>query len=132
MRTGLCNNLGFSVEEREENIRRIAETAKLFCEMGVVTLCSFVSPTNNIRAIARDIIGHNDFNEIFVNTPIEVCEARDVKGLYKKARAGEIKDFTGITSPFEAPENPFIEIDGAGDLEQNVRLIIKQITLKKA
>lgn len=110
IRTGLNNNLGFSPEDRTENIRRISETAKLFLDGGVICLCSFVSPTVEIREMARQIIGADDFLEVFVNAPLEVCEQRDVKGLYKKARAGEIKQFTGIDAPFEAPTHPDIEI----------------------
>ncbi|MDX1907134.1 MAG: adenylyl-sulfate kinase [Bacteroidia bacterium] len=109
-RTGLCNNLSFSAEDRTENIRRVAEVAKLFAEGGVICVCSFVSPTREIRDLAKEIIGAEDFLEVYVNAPIEVCEARDVKGLYKKARAGLIKDFTGIDAPFEAPESPFLEL----------------------
>lgn len=110
VRTGLCGDLGFSIEDRQENIRRIAETAKLFAAAGAQVLCSFVSPTRAIRAMASDIIGQQDFLEVFVNTPLAVCEARDVKGLYAKARAGEIKNFTGIDSPYEAPESPFLDL----------------------
>lgn len=110
IRSGLCNNLGFSLEDREENIRRIAEVAKLFAASGAVVMCSFVSPTKTIRALAGEIIGGTDFYEVFVNTPLEVCEARDVKGLYAKARRGEIKGFTGIDSPYEAPEQPFLDL----------------------
>ncbi len=110
IRSGLNANLGFSEADRMENIRRIAEVAKLFANCGVVTLTSFVSPTRQIRQVAKDIIGEDLFLEIYVNAPLEVCEERDVKGLYKKARAGEIKDFTGIHQPFEAPETPFLEI----------------------
>lgn len=110
IRTGLGNNLGFSVEDRKENIRRIAEAAKLFMDGGIICLCSFVSPTREIRALAKEIVGEEDFLEVFVNAPIEVCEDRDVKGLYKKARSGEIKNFTGIDSPYESPESPFMEI----------------------
>lgn len=110
VRTGLCEDLGFSLEDRKENIRRIAETAKLFAAAGAQVLCSFVSPTRAIRAMAREIIGPDDFLEVFVNTPLAVCEARDVKGLYAKARAGEIKNFTGIDSPYEAPDNPFLDL----------------------
>lgn len=110
IRTGINKNLGFSLEDRKENIRRIAEVAKLFVDSGVIVLCSFVSPTIEIRALAASIIGSKDFNEVFVDTPLEVCESRDVKGLYKKARAGEIKGFTGIDSPFELPENPALII----------------------
>ena len=111
VRTGICNNLGFSIEDRTENIRRIAEVAKLFKENGQIVLCSFVSPTNDIRKMAKNIIGSEDFIEIFVSTDITECEKRDVKGLYQKARAGLIKDFSGIDSPFEPPINPDIIID---------------------
>ncbi len=110
VRTGINNNLGFSNQDRTENIRRIAEISKLFLDCGVITLNSFVSPTIKIRELAKNIIGENDFLEIYVNAPLEVCEQRDVKGLYKKARKGEIKDFTGIDAPFEESKNPFIEI----------------------
>ena len=104
-RAGINKNLGFSLEDRQENIRRVSEIAKLFNEAGVICICSFVSPTIEIRAMAKEIIGQDMFYEVFIDTPLEVCEARDVKGLYKKARAGEIKGFTGIDSPFEAPED---------------------------
>jgi len=117
VRTGLCGDLGFSLDDRKENIRRIAETARLFVAAGAQVLCSFVSPTRDIRAMARDIVGVEDFLEVFVNTPLEVCEARDVKGLYAKARAGEIKGFTGIDSPYEVPEAPFLDLRTA---EQSV------------
>lgn len=110
IRTGINNNLGFSDADRTENIRRIAEVSKLFIHCGVITLNSFVSPTNAIREAARNIIGAADFVEVYVNAPFETCEERDVKGLYKKARAGEIKNFTGLDAPFEAPENPALEI----------------------
>lgn len=110
IRTGINNNLSFSDTDRIENIRRIAEVSKLFLNCGIITLNSFVSPTNEIRAMAKNIIGEADFVEVYVNAPLEVCEARDVKGLYAKARAGLIPDFTGITSPFEAPEHPALEI----------------------
>jgi adenylylsulfate kinase len=110
VRTGINKNLGFSEADRTENIRRIAEVAKLFLDCGVVTLCSFVSPVNELRELARQIIGVEDFFEIYVNTSVETCEQRDVKGLYAKARTGELKDFTGISAPFEAPLNPALEI----------------------
>ena len=113
VRTGLCGDLGFSLEDRRENIRRIAEAAKLFVATGARVLCSFVSPTREIRAMARDIIGSEDFHEVFVNTPLEICESRDVKGLYAKARAGQIKNFTGIDSPYEAPTRPFMDLKTA-------------------
>lgn len=110
VRAGVNNNLGFSAEDRTENIRRIAEVSKLFLNCGIITINCFVSPTIEIRKNAKQIIGEENFLEVFVNTPIEICEQRDVKGLYKKARAGEIKDFTGIDAPFEAPITPNIDI----------------------
>lgn len=110
LRTGINNNLSFSEADRLENIRRAAEVAKLFCNAGLITICSFISPTEEIRTIAKNIIGEQDFTEVYVNAPFEVCEQRDVKGLYKKARNGEIKNFTGLDAPFEAPQNPAIEI----------------------
>ena len=128
VRTGLCNNLGFTTEERSENIRRISETSKLFIDAGVICINAFVSPTIEIRQMAKDIIGEEHFIEVYVNTPLEVCEARDVKGLYKKARAGEIKNFTGIDAPYEAPLNPQIEIKTvAQSIEEACQLIINQI-----
>ena len=111
IRVGISNNLSFSSEDRVENIRRISEVSKLFINCGVVTLNCFVSPTIEIREIAKDIIGAENFIEVYINASIETCENRDVKGLYKKARQGKIKDFTGISAPFEAPENPEIEIN---------------------
>jgi adenylylsulfate kinase len=116
LRTGINNNLGFSEEDRIENIRRAAETAKLFLQCGVVTICSFISPTASIRQMAKDIIGEECL-EIYINASLEVCEERDVKGLYKKARKGEIKNFTGIDSPFEAPQHPALELN-TGELSQ--------------
>lgn len=110
IRSGINNNLGFSNEDRTENIRRIAEVSKLYLNSGVICINSFISPTYAIREMAKEIIGPDDFIEIYVNAPLEVCEARDVKGLYKKARKGEIKGFTGIDAPYEAPKNPEIEI----------------------
>ncbi len=111
VRMGLCKDLTFSQEDREENIRRIAEVAKLFFEGGIICLCSFVSPTYKIRDIARNIVGPDNFLEVYVNASLETAERRDVKGLYKKARAGEIKQFTGIDAPYEVPESPFCELD---------------------
>jgi adenylylsulfate kinase len=110
IRSGINNNLGFSMEDRRENIRRIAELARLYLHSGIITINCFISPTREIRAYAREIIGAEDFLEIFINAPLEVCEARDVKGLYEKARRGEIPDFTGIHSPYEAPEHCDFEI----------------------
>ncbi len=110
VRTGINNNLKFSEEDRKENIRRIAEISKLFMMGGVILINCFISPTKEIRDQAKEIVGPKDFFEIFVNTPLEVCEERDEKGLYAKARAGLIKNFTGIDSPYENPEDPDVEI----------------------
>ena len=111
VRAGLNNNLGFSIEDRTENIRRIAEVARLFKEAGIICICSFVSPTNEIRNRARDIIGKEDFKLVEVHASLETCEARDVKGLYKKARAGMIKGFTGIDSPYERSASADLVLD---------------------
>lgn len=111
LRTGVNNNLGFSAEDRTENIRRTAEVAKLFMNCGVITLCSFISPTEEIRSAAKSIIGVENFFEVYVKCSLEVAEQRDVKGLYAKARKGEIKEFTGITSPFEEPHTPDLLVD---------------------
>ena len=131
VRTGINNNLGFSEEERTENIRRIAEVSKLFLNCGIITICCFVSPTIAIRKMAGEIIGKDDFIEVFVNTPLEVCEERDTKGLYKKARAGEIKDFTGIDAPFEAPVKANLIIDtGNKTVEESVQSVLNFILPK--
>lgn len=129
IRAGINNNLGFSAEDRHENIRRIAEVGKLFVQTGIVTLACFVSPTNDIRQMARDIIGHDDFLEVYVSTPIEECERRDVKGLYARARKGEVKNFTGISAPFEAPSHPALSIDTSQlSLDECVRQVVELIT----
>jgi len=128
VRSGINKNLGFSEEDRVENIRRIAEVARLFLNCGIIVICSFISTTKQMRQMAKEIIGEDDFLEIFVNTPLEICEKRDPKGLYKKARAGEIKDFTSITSPFEAPENPFLSVENAEpEIEKTVERIFKSV-----
>lgn len=111
IRSGINNNLGFTAEDRMENIRRIAEISKLFVDTGIVTIAAFISPDAAMRKLACDIIGREDFIEIYVNTPLEVCEERDVKGLYAKARKGDIKNFTGISAPFEAPAHPDLCLD---------------------
>ena len=111
IRTGLNKDLGFSAEDREENIRRIAEVAKLFVDAGVVVLTAFISPYRKDRAIARSLVGADEFVEIYVKCPLEICEQRDAKGLYEKARSGIIKQFTGIDDPYEEPENPEIVIE---------------------
>jgi adenylylsulfate kinase len=110
IRHGLNNNVDFSAEGRKENIRRIGEVSKLFVDAGVVVLTAFISPFREDREAVRKLVGKGEFIEVFVNCPLEICESRDVKGLYKKARAGEIADFTGISSPFEQPEHAEIEI----------------------
>lgn len=131
IRSGINNNLGFSEADRTENIRRIAEVSKLFVDCGIVTIAAFISPTNAIRRMASEIIGEDDFLEVYVSTPIEECERRDIKGLYAKARRGEIKEFTGISSPFEAPEHPFISIDTSRQsLADSVKILLEAILPK--
>ena len=131
IRVGISNNLTFSSEDRVENIRRIAEVSKLFMNCGIVTLNCFVSPTIAIRKIAKDIIGEDNFIEVYINASVETCEDRDIKGLYKKARAGEIKDFTGISAPFEAPENADIEINTSElSIDDSVQKVLDYILPK--
>ena len=131
IRSGINNNLGFSEADRTENIRRIAEVSKLFVDCGIVTIAAFISPTHAIRRMASEIIGEDDFLEVYVSTPIEECERRDVKGLYAKARRGEIKEFTGISSPFEAPEHPFISIDTSRQsLADSVKVLLEAVSPK--
>jgi len=128
IRAGINSNLGFSAEDRRENIRRIAEIGKLFVDTGIVTIAAFVSPTEEYRSLARDIIGAEDFKEVYVSTPLEECERRDVKGLYARARRGEVKDFTGISAPFEAPASPTLTIDTSVlPLEESVRRVVRLI-----
>ncbi|WP_018953870.1 adenylyl-sulfate kinase [Thioalkalivibrio sulfidiphilus] len=125
VRHGLCSDLGFSAEDREENIRRVGEMAKLFLEAGVISLTAFISPFRSDRERVRSLVPHGDFLEIYCRCPLEVCEARDVKGLYKRARAGEIKDFTGISSPYEEPEVPELVVDtGNLPLEESVNQVL--------
>ena len=131
IRSGINNNLGFSEADRTENIRRIAEVSKLFVDCGIVTIAAFISPTHALRRMASEIIGEDDFLEVYVSTPIEECERRDVKGLYAKARRGEIKEFTGISSPFEAPEHPFISIDTSRQsLADSVKVLLEAVSPK--
>ena len=111
VRHGLNRDLGFTDVDRVENIRRIAETARLFVDAGLIVLTSFISPFKSERRLARELLEEGEFVEIFVNTPLEICEIRDPKGLYKKARAGELPNFTGIDSDYEPPENPEIEVE---------------------
>ena len=131
IRHGLCKDLGFSDKDREENIRRIGEVANLFMNAGIVTITAFVSPFRSDREKVRNIIG-KDFIEIFCAADLDICEKRDTKGLYKKARLGEIKDFTGISSPYEIPNNPEILVDtGLLDLNASVIQIMKYLSEKK-
>ena len=128
VRSGINANLGFSNIDRLENIRRIAEVSKLFVSAGIITINAFVSPTNEIRNLAREIIGNDDFIEIFLNPSLAACEQRDVKGMYKQARAGEINDFTGVNAPFEIPAHPFLEIHtDTEDVETSVQKILDNI-----
>ncbi len=131
IRSGINNNLGFSEEDRIENIRRIAEVGKLFVDTGIITIAAFISPNNALREMAANIIGKNDFMEIYVSTPLEECERRDVKGLYAKARRGEIKNFTGISAPFEPPVHPALSIDTSKlSVEESVAELLKLILPK--
>lgn len=128
IRSGINNNLGFSPADRRENIRRIAEVARLFVDTGIVTIAAFISPSEELRSMAAGIVGEADFFEIYVNTPLSVCEQRDVKGLYAKARRGEIREFTGISAPFEAPAAPAMTIDtSAMPLADSVNEILNSI-----
>lgn len=129
VRHGLNKDLGFDENSRVENIRRIGEVCKLFVDSGLIVLCAFISPFCKERQIIRKLLDKGEYIEIFVDTPIEVCEKRDPKGLYKKARNGEIKNFTGIDSPYEAPENPEIHIKSE-NLDENIETILKYL-LKK-
>lgn len=125
IRTGINANLGFSPEDRRENIRRIAEVARLFVDTGIITIAAFISPTEEVRRMAAGIIGPDDFKEIYISTPIEECERRDVKGLYARARRGEIKDFTGVSAPFEAPAAPALSLDTSRlSLEESVKRLL--------
>ena len=125
IRSGINNNLGFSEADRVENIRRIAEVGKLFVDTGIITLAAFISPNNALRRMAAGIIGAEDFLEVYVSTPLEVCERRDVKGLYAKARRGEIKEFTGVSAPFEVPEHPALSLDTSSlTVEESVEKVL--------
>ena len=128
VRHGLCGDLGFSSKDREENIRRIGEMAKLFMEAGVIVLTAFISPFRADRERVRGMVEHGDFIEIYCDAPIGVCESRDVKGMYKKARAGLIAEFTGISSPYEAPEDPELTVNtGTAELDDCVQQVIGEM-----
>jgi len=132
VRHGLCGDLGFSDADRNENIRRIGEVSKLFIDAGVIALSAFISPFRADRQRARDLVNEGDFIEIHVKCPLEVCETRDPKGLYKKARAGLIKGYTGISSPYEEPENPEIIVDtSVKNIDQCVEQILDYLTKKQ-
>jgi adenylylsulfate kinase len=128
IRHGLCSDLGFGPEHRQENIRRIGELSKLFVDAGMIALTAFISPFRADRALVRSLVSPGDFVEIYCNAPISVCEDRDVKGLYKKARDGEIPHFTGITSPYEAPEDPEISVNtGTDSLDDCAAAVIQYL-----
>ena len=132
IRSGINNNLSFSPEDRKENIRRIAEIAKLFREAGVITLTAFISPYREDRQLARDLAGTDDFIEVFADASLDSCEERDPKGLYKKARAGQIPEFTGISAPYEAPENPELHIrTDQNSIEDCVEMVLSYLREKK-
>jgi adenylylsulfate kinase len=128
VRHGLCKDLGFSSTDRVENIRRVGEIAKLFMEAGIIVLTAFISPFRTDRERVRNMAGQDEFLEIYCNTPIEICETRDTKGLYEKARAGQIRDFTGISSPYEIPENPELVVDtGTDELDACVQRVMDEM-----
>lgn len=128
IRAGLNKDLNFGAEAREENIRRIGEVAKLMVDAGLVVIASFISPFNRDRQKVKDLVDESNYIEIFVDCPVEVCEARDVKGLYKKARAGEIKEFTGISSPYETPQNPDLIIKSAEQpIQESINLLLEKV-----
>lgn len=132
VRHGLNKDLGFSDADRVENIRRIAEMSKLFVDAGMIVVTAFISPFRAERQLARDLLAEGEFVEVFVKAPLDVCEERDPKGLYKKARQGEIKNFTGIDSPYEEPENPELVLDNAANtVEENVAKIIEYLKAKE-
>jgi adenylylsulfate kinase len=130
IRSGINKNLGFSPEDRSENIRRIGEIARLFVDAGIVTFAAFVAPYREDREAIRSLVGPENYVEVFVNTPLDVCEKRDVKGLYARARRGEIKNMTGISAPYEAPENPDVEIKHPLSVEASVERIYRAIENK--
>lgn len=131
IRHGLCSDLGFSEEDRNENIRRITEVANLFKDSGVITLVSFISPLRSMRKLAKDKIGNDNFVEVYVKASVETCIKRDPKGMYKKAIAGEIENFTGISATYENPENPDIVVDTENlTIDESVKIIMDYIMMK--
>lgn len=131
IRTGINSDLGFSEQDRRENIRRIAEVCKLFTDTGIITVAAFISPSEQLRNMAREIVGAERFLEVYLSTPLEECERRDVKGLYAKARAGKIPEFTGISAPFDVPQAPDLEFDTTGlGVDRCVRKVMECIVPK--
>lgn len=131
IRHGLNGDLGFSQEDRRENIRRITEVTKLFVDAGLIVLTAFISPFRQERQRAREVLGSESFAEVYVDCELDICEHRDVKGLYQKARKGEIGDFTGISSPYEKPENPELKVDtGKQDIRESVKIIVNYLIEK--
>jgi len=125
LRTGLCKDLSYTIEDRTENLRRTAEVAKLFSDQGMICICSFISPLRNAREAAREIVEPDHFHEVYISTPLATCESRDVKGLYNRARSGELDNFTGISSPFEVPEDPALSIDTSSlTIEEGVEQLV--------
>lgn len=136
IRKGICRDLGFSEADRNENIRRIAEIARLFAETGIITINAFITPTEQLRSVVREITGSDNLVNVYVNSPLSICESRDIKGMYKKARNGEIKDFTGISAPFEVPVNADFVIDTMAftpeqSIQQLLEFILPIISLPK-
>lgn len=134
LRSGLTKDLGFTEEDRMENIRRAAEVAKLFCENGIVTICTFISPTIEIRELAKTIIGYADFREVYVSCPLQVCVQRDTKGLYNRALKGEIKNVSGVDAPYDAPVNPWLTLHThhysiEDCVEQLMKVLLPEITV---
>ncbi len=120
VRQGLNKNLGFSPEDRSENIRRVAETARLFNDAGIIVICAFITPLEEYRKLAKEVVGEERYREVYLSTPLEACEERDPNGLYKKARSGEIPNFTGISAPYEEPRNPHLKIDTSKESISNI------------
>lgn len=132
VRHGLCSDLGFSLQDRTENLRRIGEMAKLFVEAGLIALTAFISPLKKDRERVRSLLPHGDFIEIFCDASIDICESRDVKGLYRRARAGEIPEFTGISSPYESPENPELILNtGEDSLDTCVAQVLELLRIRR-
>lgn len=131
IRRGINNDLGFEPESRNENIRRIAEVARLMCDAGLVVICCFISPLESYRAMAREIIGKNDFSLVFIDCPVEICIQRDVKGLYQRAIKGEIPNFTGISAPYEKPTEPDIHIHSdKTEPDRSIKEIVEYAKIK--